>query len=492
MLKRLDITSIVILLTLACAGVGLVLHPGQGYPWNSYFDDWFYQILRFSVLQAFFSALGAVVIAAPFAILLAWQPFQGEWFLKSLLNLFFIMPVLTIVLAVVASFSEWINVFSLQGILLAHWLINVPYAIRLLWERQSQVSLQNQQLAATLGFGVWQTLRWVRLPVLWQSVRPIFIVIFLLCFSSFTIVLTLSGGPANTNLELAIYQALKFDFDPKAAVFYAGFHGLIAFSLISMMGKRGSYSLEFSKQSGNAKPMLLAQMLASVVLLIVLFYPLLMLFRSSFSTPFVVPSRLAEAMQTSLLLATGSGVLATLLAVFRSLHSTETRLTRMLDFGLLVLPTMVITTGLFLLSLRFGIAFKITHGLIIWLNGLMAMPLILSPLKARVEVYRAQYSRLIAVLNMTPWQSFRFIYWPAIRSILPWAVSLSMVLSVGDLGVAVLLGSAQFVTLPILIFQAMGSYQMLLASQLTLLLLAICVALLLLAEWLGGRTHAKG
>ena len=40
----------------------------------------------------------------------------------------------------------------------------------------------------------------------------------MLCVTSFTIVLTLGGGPAATTLEVAIYQALRFDFDPARAV----------------------------------------------------------------------------------------------------------------------------------------------------------------------------------------------------------------------------------------------------------------------------------
>ena len=42
--------------------------------------------------------------------------------------------------------------------------------------------------------------------------------VFMLCVTSFTIVLTLGGGPAATTLEVAIYQALRFDFDPARAV----------------------------------------------------------------------------------------------------------------------------------------------------------------------------------------------------------------------------------------------------------------------------------
>ncbi len=44
------------------------------------------------------------------------------------------------------------------------------------------------------------------------------LIVFLLCATSFTLVLTLGGGPSATTLEVAIYQALKLDFDPPRAV----------------------------------------------------------------------------------------------------------------------------------------------------------------------------------------------------------------------------------------------------------------------------------
>src|SRR3546814_3514614 len=40
----------------------------------------------------------------------------------------------------------------------------------------------------------------------------------MLCFTSFAVVLTLGGGPKATTLEVAVYQALRFDFDLGRAV----------------------------------------------------------------------------------------------------------------------------------------------------------------------------------------------------------------------------------------------------------------------------------
>ncbi|TIW01612.1 MAG: thiamine/thiamine pyrophosphate ABC transporter permease ThiP, partial [Mesorhizobium sp.] len=55
-------------------------------------------------------------------------------------------------------------------------------------------------------------------PVLRAAMPGVAGLVFMLCITSFTIVLTLGGGPAATTLEVAIYQALRFDFDPARAV----------------------------------------------------------------------------------------------------------------------------------------------------------------------------------------------------------------------------------------------------------------------------------
>lgn len=487
------LVTVVILLTLVLAGVGLTLHPGDYSSWSSYVDPWLYNITRFSVYQAFLSAMGSILVAIPFAWILSLRPFKAQWMIKGLLNLFFIMPVLTIILGVVSAFSDWMNVFSLKGILIAHFYLNVPFAIRVLWDRLGRVSQGKRQLGQLLNFSLRHQFVWIDWPVLFQAIKPTFVVIFLLCFSSFTVVLTLGGGPANTNLEVAIYQALKFDFDPRAGALYAAIHGIIAFSVMWFLGRRSSYGIEFEPKTPHrlrfASPM---QIIAILVLLSMLFYPLLALLGNAFSEPWTGSARFVQGLTTSLILALASGAFALMLALFRSFSTHNNRLIRFLDFGLMVLPIMVVSTGLFLLALKFNLAFKVTGLLIIWLNGLMAMPLVLAPLASRVTSYRKRYEKLVSLLGMSDWQQWRFIYWPALKDILPWSFTLALVLSVGDLGVAALIGSAQFVTLPILIYQAMGSYQMVLASQLTVILLMICTILLVVAEWMSERGRHAG
>lgn len=488
---RVNPVTVAILLTLACAGVGLFFHPGAGYPFESYFDPWLFAIVKFSLWQAFLSALFSCLFAIPFALIFAWQSFHFQWLIKGILNLFFIMPVLTVVLGIVAAFGDWFDVFGILGIVAAHLYLNVPYAIRIFWQRLSSVSENQKRLATTLNLSVSQRLKILYWPLLIESVRPVFVLVFLLCFSSFTIVLTMGGGPANTNLEVAIYQALKFDFDPRGAAIYASIHAAIAFLFMVLLGKRASFTLESidAENDPTSRPSTL-QLLALSLLLCVLMYPLLALLIRAIGSEFSGSGRLFEATSTSLLIGLSSATLAILFAVIRALSRTVSRWARFLDFGLLILPMMVITTGLFLVALRYGIAFKVTFVLIVWLNALMAMPLILNPIQQRIRRARQKYDRLVSVLHMNAWQRWRIVYWPAVAPVFPWAFALSLVLSLGDLGVAALVGSAQFVTLPILIYQAMGSYQMVLASQLTVLLLIMCSAVLLVSEWAGERKRA--
>lgn len=56
--------------------------------------------------------------------------------------------------------------------------------------------------------------------------------IFMLCFASFATVLSLGGGPKATTIELAIYQALSFDYDPARAAMLALIQMLCCLGLV--------------------------------------------------------------------------------------------------------------------------------------------------------------------------------------------------------------------------------------------------------------------
>ena len=69
------------------------------------------------------------------------------------------------------------------------------------------------------------------------------LVIFLICTTSFAVALTLGGGPRATTLEVAVYQALRFDFDLGRAVTLALVQLLLCGGIVAGDGVRGSWQI---------------------------------------------------------------------------------------------------------------------------------------------------------------------------------------------------------------------------------------------------------
>ena len=70
--------------------------------------------------------------------------------------------------------------------------------------------------------GPAQIRRFLERPMLRATLPGAAMVIFLICLTSFAVALTLGGGPRATTVELAIYQAFRFDFDLGRAALLAG------------------------------------------------------------------------------------------------------------------------------------------------------------------------------------------------------------------------------------------------------------------------------
>src|SRR5690606_22717501 len=106
-----------------------------------------------------------------------------------------------------------VSIYGLGGVVLAHVFLNLPLAIRLLLQSWLAIPAERFRLAASLGMGPQEVSRFLERPMLRAALPGIFLAIFLICLTSFAVALTLGGGPRATTVELAIYQAFRFDFD---------------------------------------------------------------------------------------------------------------------------------------------------------------------------------------------------------------------------------------------------------------------------------------
>jgi len=206
--------------------------------------DW--SAIKFTVTQALASAILSIVIAIPTARALARRNFRGRQFILTLMGAPFILPAIVAVLGILAvwgrsgyisdllgSFGQGpINIYGFGGVVLAHVFFNIPLATRLFVQGWTAIPVEHFRLAAQLGMRTNDIARHLERPMLRAVAPGAFLLIFLLCISSFAVALALGGGPKATTIELAIYQAVRFDFDLTKASQLA----MIQFALCAIVG----------------------------------------------------------------------------------------------------------------------------------------------------------------------------------------------------------------------------------------------------------------
>jgi thiamine transport system permease protein len=208
------------------------------------------------------------------------------------------------------------------------------------------------------------------------------------------------------------------------------------------------------------------------------------------------------ALLTSVAIATASAALAIALALVLGLARANVALTgggtglrlaiNAPAFAYLATPAVVLSLGFFLLARGAGISPALAAPPVIVLaNALLALPLaaaIVGPPLERLSARTAKLQRSLALSGLT---RFREIELPLIRADLGYAAAVAFCLSFGDLGVIALFGTADFATLPWLMYRAMGAYRTADAAVIAASLFALTlVAFLIIPKLIGGGRHA--
>jgi thiamine transport system permease protein len=497
----------VIALVLSCLG-SVFWHAKVGRGLSNY--DW--TAVRFTLLQALLSAGFSVALAIPVARALARRQFFGRQALIVLLGAPFILPVIVAVLGLLQVFGRagWVSValgwvglppvqiYGLHGVVLAHVFFNLPLATRLILQGWQDIPAERFRLAAQLGAGPVAMWRLLEKPMLMRLVPGVLAVVFAICLTSFAVALTLGGGPKSTTIELAIYQAFRFDFDLGRAamlsvvqIVLTGSAALIAFKASRGDGFGGG--LDRQVQRWDAQTLTAKGLDAAIIGVASLFLvmPLAAIVLSGLPRVFVLPSVVYTSAITSVLVALGSTCVLLALAIPMALAAATRRFSWVEMVGLLGLATspLVIGTGLFLLINPVLDPFLLALPVTALVNAVLALPFALRILVpgARAEV--ARFGRLGLALNMQGWQFLRRVVLPRMRSQIGFAAGLTAALSMGDLGVIVLFADPERATLPLQIFRLMGSFQMQAAAGAALLLLGLSLGIFWLLDR-GGR-HVK-
>ncbi|MFN7089733.1 MAG: thiamine/thiamine pyrophosphate ABC transporter permease [Allorhizobium sp.] len=477
-------------------------------------------VLSFTLWQAFLSTVISVGLALPVASALARQPdFPGRIWLIRLMAVPMGLPVLIGALGLIGIFgrsgivndalstlglSQPISIYGLTGILVAHVFFNLPLATRLMLSALERVPAEYWRMSASLGLSPIATFRFIEWPVLARVIPGAAGLIFMLCVTSFTLVLIFGGGPAATTIEVAIYQALRFDFNPERAVSLALLQItvtgviLIGLSLLPAASDTGVTSgRRFPRFDGRRPIVRLVDALLLSLAGLFLVLPLGQVVVSGLQADLarlISQAAFQQAALTSLLVALVSGTTATLLAFGAVAARTEIDTQRNRNAGnrlmsialaslsslVLLIPTSVLATGWFLALRSSGEVARFAPLIVAGINALMALPFAVRVLEPAYREHRARTGRLAESLGLSVAQRLRRVDWPELKRPFLTALAFSMALSLGDLGAVALFGSENIMTLPALIYASMGSYRSTDADGLALLLGMVCLLLALL------------
>ncbi len=465
-------------------------------------DPYLLHVAGFTLLQAGLSTVLSLALAVPVARALARRRFRGRGFIIRLMALPLALPAIVTVLGIVEIYGTrgWLgglfDVYGLQGILLAHVFFNFPIATRMMLIRLAAVPPESWRLSAQLGFGdrhVWSRIEWPQIRVALPGAATL---IFLLCAASFTVVLTLGGGPKATTLEVAIYQALRFDFDPPRAAGLAIVQ-LAIFAVLALLAHRvgGGISAWQSFRSGavrydgSSHLARFGDFLAIGIGAAVLVPPIAAVLSSGIAH-LGFGADVAMATITSLGIGVCSAAVSMIicwpLAQAAARRRCWSRLAALSVVAGLILPPAVLATGWFLLLTRSSLAIP-APVLVIAMSMLMALPFVYNTLAAAVAESALQHDRLCASLGISGLDRFVRVDLPSLRRPLGVAFLMAAIVSLGDLTAIMFFGSQDFMTLPALIYRQMGSYRIETAAGTALILALFTMALVMLAERWGAE-----
>jgi len=465
------------------SGAGAALHALAG-------DSYVWHVAWFSLWQGALSALLSVVFGVLLARAFAWQKsFPGRAFLLALFSLPTILPAIIAVFGIILIFGRhgWIawgfariglsynfSLYGLPGILIGHCFFNIPLTTRLLLPVWARVPMETWRLALQLGMGRWPTFRLIEWPMVCRILPGVFGIVFMLCFTSFAIVLTLGGGPRATTLEVAIYEALRFDFDlPRGALLALAQTGFCLCLALGLLRRERTADLSpgFMIQGGPAAALQPHPSFFDIAVLCFgaafIFLPIAAVCADGVRAMLGVPVpwlALLRASAITVALGLAASLLATLMGIALGNAPPGRGFVGLATWSGVVVSPMILGIGL---VLAMGAAVQkpaiAILGIVI-MNAFLALPYAMRLIAPAMAQVRADYGRLSASLGLSGWALFRLRDWPLIRKTVGTAAAFASVIAMGDLSAIAIFGSQKLQTIALVLYSQMTAYRLDLAA----------------------------
>lgn len=452
-------------------------------------------LIYISTLQASLSTVLSLAAGIAIAWALNRLQFPGRTLVVGLFASAIVTPGIVVAFGLLAVWGRagWLGafgvpVFGLGGVVAAHVILDAAFAASILLSRLQAIPERRLKTGQSLALPAWTRFALIDWPAIRGSLPGLAAIIFLLAFTSFPIVLLLGGGPAVQTLEVAIYSAVRLDFDLRAAVMLALIQIAICSGIIVATAMFTPPAASIDRPATSRwRDAGFARLLQWAVLITTLFgfaSPLLAVLVQGASG---LPEMLGHptfwnATFTSLWVASASAALALVLGLTLAAARAATpwpRLRTILGvpaYTYLAVPAVALSLGAFLFVRSLGVSPDIVAPLVVVMaNALLALPFVVTTLSPPFDAIARTRGKLIRSLGMGGMRQFLAVEWPLISRDIGLVVALAFCFSLGDLGVVALFDTQDFVTLPLLMMRAMGAYRTNDAGTIAALMLALTI-----------------
>ena len=479
------------------------------------FDASFWRLASFTYGQALISTVLAAVVGGGLALAYTDWGLVYRRAIWTLSLVYFFLPSVLIVGAVVslwgtAGLLGWlgtalnlrVSLYGWFGILMAHTLMNFPLFFRNVGLALRELGRAEEMAALSLGAGRWRVWCEITCRKLMPMTLRTGLISFVFCSSSFLVVLLLGGRPSFTTIEVAIYQAVRVEYDPHLAAQLALFQLAVAAAIFGLLClvpciETGD-SMFWMPIYGFRGPVIRKAAFVGVFGLVALFViaPLcLFLWEGIGAGSLDTMIMLVAPVVGSIKLAIAASVLATLLASLsvaccfvgpawiRSVVEFLSALPVVISTTLISLSWMVVYRDLFF-SVRGNIL------VIALIQAIGVLPVVYRILNDSVERIPKRHIETARSLGASPIQIVRLVVAPLVRPSIATVVTVAAGFSMGEISTLLMLMDERITTLPLVLYRLMAQYRFAESGFVGAVLLVLVSSLAYLSSR-GDRWHLR-
>ena len=493
------------------------------------------RIIGFTISQALLSTIFTIIIGLPGAWLLATRNFPGKKLLKAVSAVPFVLPSILVVLGFVIFFGNngYLNrtvmsitgsteppfriLYSMKAIILAHGFYNFPIVLRIvstLWEK---LDPSIATAAESLGAGRIRLFFTVTLPQILPAVLASAALVFVFCFTSFAVILVLGGGPAYTTLEVEIYRQarISLNMDAAAALSLVGIFITLIFVYLNIhfqsslnyhehIGPGRAFYRQKKQAAGSFIPgigiyIFFLVLLVAAPVLSVIIKSFINSGNVTFSaykdiinpTPGNYGMTLFRAISNSIGYAFYTVILSIFIGTLISYALRGKQKFRGILDTLFMLPISVssVILGLGYLKIMNYIEGPVRNSpvLIILAHTVIAYPFVIRSVKPVLDKIKPNIIYAALSLGETPYKVFLGIELPLIKSAIFAGAAFSFAISIGEMNATILLASESTLTIPIMMYRLIGSYNCIGACALGTVLIFFTALSFVLMDYFGSE-----